>query len=70
VRGVRMCVSLFAVLVLVRVWRVVGVLFGHGCQLSMRNMLFLSWFQFAYVRGDDWAAASRAFRTFSPPSAR
>jgi hypothetical protein len=45
-RGVCMCVSLFAVLVLVlvRVRRVVGVLLGHGCQLSIRisirNMLF------------------------------
>ena len=38
-RGVRMSVSLFAVLVLVGVRRVVGVLLGHGCQLSMRNML-------------------------------
>jgi hypothetical protein len=43
-RGVRMCVSLFAVAVLVGVRRVVGVLLGHGCQLSMRNMLFILWF--------------------------
>ena len=28
-RGVRMCVGDVAVLVFVRVWRVVGVLFGH-----------------------------------------
>ena len=40
-RGVRMCVGLSAVLVLVRVRRVVGVLLGHGCQLSLRNMLCL-----------------------------
>jgi hypothetical protein len=70
-RGVRMCVSLFAVVVLVRMRRVVGVLLGHGCQLSLRiplrNMLFLLRIQFACVRGDDSAAA---FRAFSPPSAR
>jgi hypothetical protein len=34
-RGVRMCMSLFAVLVLVRVRCVVGVLLGHGCHLPM-----------------------------------
>jgi hypothetical protein len=66
-RGVRMCVSLFAVLVLVRVRRVVGVLLGHGCQLSLRNMLILLWIQVARVRGADSAAA---FRAFSPPSVR
>jgi hypothetical protein len=70
-RGVRMCVSLFAVVVLVRVRRVMGVLVGHGCQLSLRiplrNMLFLLRIQFAWVRGDDSAAA---FRAFNPPSAR
>jgi hypothetical protein len=38
-RGVRMCVSLFAVLVFVRMRRVVGVLLGHGCHLLVRNML-------------------------------
>jgi hypothetical protein len=38
-RGVRMCVSLFAVLVFVRMRRVVGVLLGHGCHLLARNML-------------------------------
>jgi hypothetical protein len=32
-RGVRMCMSLFAVLVFVRMRRVVGVLLGHGCHL-------------------------------------
>ena len=66
-RGVRMCVSLFAVVVLVRVRRVVGVLLGHGCQLSLRNMLVLLWIQCAWVRGADSAAA---FRAFSPPSKR
>ena len=66
-RGVCMCVSLFAVLVLVRVRRVMGVLLGHGCQLSLRNMLVLLWIQFAWVRGADSAAA---FRAFSPPSMR
>jgi hypothetical protein len=36
-RGVRVCMSLFAVLVLVlvRVRCVVGVLLGHGCHLPM-----------------------------------
>jgi hypothetical protein len=38
-RGVRMCVSLFAVLVFVRMRRVVGVLLGHGSHLLVRNML-------------------------------
>jgi hypothetical protein len=38
-RGVRMCVSRFAMLVLVRVRRVVGVLLRHDCRLLMRNML-------------------------------
>jgi hypothetical protein len=38
-RGVRMCMSLFAVLVFVRMRRVVGVLLGHGCHLLVRNML-------------------------------
>jgi hypothetical protein len=38
-RGVRMCVSLFAVLVFVRMRRVVGVLLGHSCHLLVRNML-------------------------------
>jgi hypothetical protein len=41
-RGVRMRVSLFAVLVLVRVWRVVGVLLGHGCQLSLKYVVTLA----------------------------
>jgi hypothetical protein len=36
---VRMCMSLFAVLVFVRMRRVVGVLLGHGCHLLVRNML-------------------------------
>jgi hypothetical protein len=40
-RRVRVCVRLFAVVVFVRVRRVVGVLLGHGCHLSLRNMLFL-----------------------------
>ena len=40
-RGVRMCVRLLAVVMLVRVRRVVGVLLGHGCHLPMRNMLCL-----------------------------
>jgi hypothetical protein len=38
-RGVRMCVSRFAMLVLVRVRRVVSVLLRHGCRLLMRKML-------------------------------
>ena len=63
-RGVRMCVSLFAVVVLMRVRRVVGVLLGHGCQLSLRNMLVLLWIQFGWVRGADSATA------FRPPSMR
>jgi hypothetical protein len=67
VLGVRMCVCLFAVLVFVRVRRVVGVLLGHGCQLSLRNMLVLLWIQFVWVRGADSAAV---FRAFSPPSMR
>lgn len=36
--GVRVGVSLIAVLVLVRVRRVVGVLLGHDYQLSLRNL--------------------------------
>jgi hypothetical protein len=37
-RGVRMRVSLFAMVVFVRVRRVVSVL-GHDCLLSLRNVL-------------------------------
>jgi hypothetical protein len=53
VGGVRVGVSLIAVLVLVRVRRVVGVLFGHGYQLSLRNIHFI------------WAAAD-SVTAFSP----
>jgi hypothetical protein len=66
-RGVLMCVSLFAVVVLVRVRRVVGVLLGHCCQLSLRNMLVLLWIQFVWVPAAD---SSATFRAFSPPSMR
>ena len=41
-RGVRMRVSLVAVLVLVRVRRFVGVLPGHGCQLSLKYVVTLA----------------------------
>ena len=68
-RGVCVRVSLLAVLVLVlmRVRRVVGVLIGHDCQLSMRNMAFLLWIQFAWGAGAESAAT---FTAFSPPSGR
>jgi hypothetical protein len=39
-RGVRVGVGLLAVLVLVRMRRIVGVLLGHGHLLSVRNLLF------------------------------
>jgi hypothetical protein len=65
--GVRVCVSLVAVLVLVRVRRVVGVLLGHDCQLSLRNMSFFLWIQLAWGAGAESAAT---FRAFSPPSGR
>ena len=66
-RGVCVRVSLLAVLVLVRVRRVVGVLIGHDCQLSLGNMSFLLWIQFAWGAGAESAATFTAFR---PPSAR
>ena len=65
--GVRVCVSLVAVPVLVRVRRIVGVLLGHDYQLSLRNMWFLLWIQLAWGAGAESAAA---FRAFSPPSGR
>jgi hypothetical protein len=40
-RGVRMCVGLFAMLVFVRMRRVMGVLLGHDRRLLVRNMLWL-----------------------------
>jgi hypothetical protein len=40
-RGVRMCMGHFAVLVFVRMRRVMGVLLGHDCRLLVRNMLWL-----------------------------
>ena len=66
-RGVCVRVSLLAVLVFVRVRRVVGVLIGHDCQLSLRNMSFLLWIQFAWGAGAESAAP---FTAFSPPSGR
>lgn len=66
-RGVRVCVGLLAVLVLVRMRRVVGVLLGHGCQLSLRSVLSFLWIQFAWGAGAESAAP---FRAFSPPSGR
>ena len=65
--GVWVGVSLLAVLVLVRVRRVVGVLIGHDCQLSLRNMAFLLWIQFAWGASAESAAT---FTAFSPPSGR
>ena len=66
--GVCVRVSLLAaVLVLVRVRSVVGVLIGHDCQLSLRNISFLLWIQFGWGAGAESAAT---FTAFSPPSAR
>jgi hypothetical protein len=55
--GVWVGVSLLAVLVLVRVRRVVRVLLGHVCQLSLRYIHFI------------WAAAD-SVTAFSPASSR
>ena len=40
-RGVRMRMGHFAMLVFVRMRRVMGVLLGHDCRLLVRNMLWL-----------------------------
>jgi hypothetical protein len=40
-RGVRMCMGLFPVLVFVRMWCLMGVRLGHNCHLLVRNMLWL-----------------------------
>jgi hypothetical protein len=56
-RGVFVCVRLLPVLVLVRVRCVVGVLLGHDCQLSLRNIHFI------------WTAAE-SVTAFSPVSGR
>jgi len=38
-RGVRMCMGHIAMVVFVRMRRVMGVLLGHGCRLLLRNTL-------------------------------
>jgi len=38
-RGVRMCMGHIAMLVFVRMRRVMSVLLGHGCRLLLRNTL-------------------------------
>jgi hypothetical protein len=38
-RGVRMCMGHVAMVVFVRVRRVMAVLLGHGCRLLLRNTL-------------------------------
>jgi hypothetical protein len=40
-RGVRVCMGHFTMLVFVRMRAVMGVLVGHGCRLLVRNMLWL-----------------------------
>jgi hypothetical protein len=38
-RGVRVCVGHVAMVMFVRMRRVMGVLLGHGCRLLLRNTL-------------------------------